>query len=216
MRWDDRIGRRLKLRDLHILMSLAQSGSMGKAASELSISQPAVSKAIADVEHTLKVRLLDRTPLGVEPTRYGHALLKWGNAVFDDLRQSVKEIEYLSESDQRRAAPWLHRADVRRLRPSGHRSAHAAIPEDGLPRHAGGSRHAAGSRTAVAQHRTCGRANSGTVPSRGHERRGAVQRNGVRGGGCRQQMGSSPQGRSGRPDRRALGCLRPRASPIRT
>jgi len=97
MQWDDRIGRRLTLRDLHILMSVAQSGSMGKAASELAISQPAVSKAIADIEHTLKVRLLDRTPLGVEPTRYGHAVLKWGNAVFDDLRQSVKEIEYLSD-----------------------------------------------------------------------------------------------------------------------
>lgn len=97
MRWDDRIGRRLKLRDLHVLMSVAQCGSMGRAAVELAISQPAISKAIADVEHTLKVRLFDRTPAGVEPTRYGRALLKWGHAVFDDLRQSVKEIEYLSD-----------------------------------------------------------------------------------------------------------------------
>jgi len=96
-RWDDRIGRRLKLRDLHILMSVAQCGSMGKAAADLAISQPAISKAIADLEHTLKVRLFDRTPAGVEPTRYGCALLKWGNAVFDDLRQSVREIEYLSD-----------------------------------------------------------------------------------------------------------------------
>ena len=97
MRWDDRIGRRLKLRDLHILMSVAQCGSMGKAAVELAISQPAISKAISDVEHTLKVRLFDRTPAGVEPTRYGRALLKWGNAVFDDLRQSVMEIEHLAD-----------------------------------------------------------------------------------------------------------------------
>lgn len=97
VRWDDRIGRRLKLRDLHVLMSVAQCGSMGKAATELAISQPAISKAIADVEHTLKVRLFDRTPAGVEPTRYGHALLKWSHTVFDDLRQSVKEIEYLSD-----------------------------------------------------------------------------------------------------------------------
>jgi len=56
MRWDDRVGRRLKLRDLHILMSVAQCGSMRKAAAELAISQPAISKAIADIEHTLKVR----------------------------------------------------------------------------------------------------------------------------------------------------------------
>jgi len=97
MRWDDRVGRRLKLRDLHILMSVAQCGSMRKAAAELAISQPAISKAIADIEHTLKVRLFDRTAVGVEPTRYGRAMLKWGNAVFDDLRQSVREIEYLSD-----------------------------------------------------------------------------------------------------------------------
>lgn len=97
MQWVDRIGHRLKLRDLHILMSVAQHGSMGKAAAALAISQPAISKAIADVEYTLKVRLFDRTPAGAEPTRYGRALIKWGNAVFDDLRQSVKEIEHLAD-----------------------------------------------------------------------------------------------------------------------
>ena len=97
MQWDERIGRRLKLRDLHILMSVAQCGTMGKAAEQLAITQPAVSKAISDIEHTLKVRLLDRTAHGVEPTVYGRSLLKWGNAVFDDLRQGVREIEYLSD-----------------------------------------------------------------------------------------------------------------------
>jgi DNA-binding transcriptional LysR family regulator len=95
--WDDRIGRRLKLRDLHILMNVAQSGSMGKAAAELAVSQPAISKAIADMEHALGVRLLDRTAYGVEPTMYGSALLKWGTAVFDDLRQGVKELEFLAD-----------------------------------------------------------------------------------------------------------------------
>ena len=55
MRWDARIGRRLKLRDLHILLAVVQSGSMAKAATQLSMSQPAVSKAIADMEHTLRV-----------------------------------------------------------------------------------------------------------------------------------------------------------------
>jgi DNA-binding transcriptional LysR family regulator len=53
MQWNNRIGRRLKLRDLHILLAVAKSGSMGKAASDLAVSQPAVSKAISDLEHTL-------------------------------------------------------------------------------------------------------------------------------------------------------------------
>jgi DNA-binding transcriptional LysR family regulator len=95
--WSDRIGRRLKLRDLHILLAVGHSGSMGKAASNLAVSQPAVSKAISDLEYVLGVRLFDRSPQGIEPTMYGRALLKCGVAVFDDLRQGVKELEFLTD-----------------------------------------------------------------------------------------------------------------------
>ena len=95
--WEHRIGRRLQLRDLHILLTVAQSGSMVRASRDLAMSQPAVSKAIAALEHTLGVRLLDRGPSGVAPTRYGHALLRRGAAVFDELRQGVGEIEFLAE-----------------------------------------------------------------------------------------------------------------------
>jgi DNA-binding transcriptional LysR family regulator len=94
---DERVMRRLKLRELRILTTVAQAGSMGKAAAQLALSQPAVSKAIAEMEHTLGVPLLDRSVQGVEPTLYGHALLKWAAAVFDDLRQGVREIEFLAD-----------------------------------------------------------------------------------------------------------------------
>jgi DNA-binding transcriptional LysR family regulator len=95
MQWSDRVGKRLKLRDLHILLAVAKSGSMGKAAADLAISQPSVSKAIADVEHTVGLRLLDRGPHGIQPTIYGRALLNCGVAVFDELRQGVKQLEFL-------------------------------------------------------------------------------------------------------------------------
>src|SRR5438270_14061 len=91
----DCFGKRLKLRDLHILLAVAKSGSMGKAATDLAISQPSVSKAIADVEHTVGLRLLDRGPHGIQPTIYGRALLNCGVAVFDELRQGVKQLEFL-------------------------------------------------------------------------------------------------------------------------
>src|SRR6185503_14247735 len=94
---DERALRRLKLRDLRVLMAVAQSGSMGKTAAELAMSQPAVSKAIAEMEHALGVQLLNRTAQGVEPTLYGRALQKWATVVFDDLRQAVKEIQHLSD-----------------------------------------------------------------------------------------------------------------------
>lgn len=91
------VGRRLKLRDLETLLAVSQAGSMAKAATLLSVSQPAVSKAVSDLEVALGVALFDRTAKGVEATRYGSALAKWANAVFDDIRQGVKEIEFLSD-----------------------------------------------------------------------------------------------------------------------
>ena len=97
MKWADRIGRRLKLRDLHVLMMVVRSGTMARAAQQLAVSQPVVSKTISDLEHTLGVPLLDRSRNGVEPTLYGRALLKHGVAVFDELRQSVEEIEFLAD-----------------------------------------------------------------------------------------------------------------------
>ena len=63
----------------------------------LSVSNPAVSKAISDLEHTLGVRLLERSPQGVEPTVYGRALLDRGVAAFDELKQAVKHIEFLMD-----------------------------------------------------------------------------------------------------------------------
>ena len=70
---------------------------MAKAAAHLNLSQPAVSKAIAALEHTLGVRLLDRSRQGVEPTPHGRALLRRGVAIFDELRQGVSEIEFLAD-----------------------------------------------------------------------------------------------------------------------
>lgn len=97
MEWHDRIGRRLRLRDLHTLVTVARRGSMAKAAVELSVTQPAVTRMIADMEHTLGVRLLDRKPQGVEPTPFGRALLKWGDGVFEDLRHAVRELQSLAD-----------------------------------------------------------------------------------------------------------------------
>ena len=88
---------RRAVRDLRVLMAVVQSGSMGKTAAEMAMSQPAVSKAIAEMEHTLGVQLLNRTAQGVEPTPYGRALINRGVAAFDELKQGVKEIKFIAD-----------------------------------------------------------------------------------------------------------------------
>jgi DNA-binding transcriptional LysR family regulator len=87
----------MKLQDLHVLMTVVQAGSMRKAATVLNTSQPAISRSIADLEHAVGVRLLDRNPQGVGPTAYGRVLLDGGRAMFDELHQAVKGIELLTD-----------------------------------------------------------------------------------------------------------------------
>lgn len=99
MKWTDRIGRRVKLRDLHIALAVADAGSMTKAAEELAVSYPAVSRTISDLERTLGVKLFDRSISGVEPTHYGRALLQTGVAVFDEMRKGLQQIEFIRQPD---------------------------------------------------------------------------------------------------------------------
>jgi DNA-binding transcriptional LysR family regulator len=95
--WDSRVGRRLRLRDLHILFAAVEHGSMSAAGAHLNMSQSAVSQAIAALEDALKVRLLDRTPHGVEPTIYADAIMRRGQIAFDELRSGIKDIEFLAD-----------------------------------------------------------------------------------------------------------------------
>jgi DNA-binding transcriptional LysR family regulator len=111
--WERQIGRRLKLRDLHVFSTVVQRGSMAKAAQHLGVSAPAVSEVIADLEHALGVRLLDRSAQGIESTIYGDALLKRSVAVFDELKQSIRDIQFLSDATTGEVrigsmeAPWF-------------------------------------------------------------------------------------------------------------
>jgi DNA-binding transcriptional LysR family regulator len=93
----ERIARRLKLHDVRVLVAVAEAGSMHKAAERLGTSQPAISRAISDLEHSVGVRLLERSPRGIEPTPYGRVLIKRGVAAFDEFRQGVKDIKFLAD-----------------------------------------------------------------------------------------------------------------------
>jgi DNA-binding transcriptional LysR family regulator len=97
MKWDDRIGRRLRLKDLHTLQTVAEVGSMAKASERLALSQPAISKAVSDMEHVLGASLLDRSARGVALTESGRLLVERTRIVFDEISQGVSDIERLSD-----------------------------------------------------------------------------------------------------------------------
>ena len=95
--WEGQIGRRLRLRDLHVFFTVVDCGSMSKAAVQLGVSAPTISEVIADLEHALGVRLLERGSRGVEVTIYGDIFLKRGLSAFDELKQGIRDIEILAD-----------------------------------------------------------------------------------------------------------------------
>jgi len=97
MQLSDRIGRRIKLQDLHILMAVVQAAAWERRHGHLNTSQPNISKSIADLEQAVGVRLLDRHRQGLSQLNFGRALLDGGTVVFDELRQTVKNIEFLAD-----------------------------------------------------------------------------------------------------------------------
>src|SRR6476659_8600019 len=97
MQWGDRIGRRLRLKDLHTLQTVAEVGSMAKASKHLALSQPAISKAISDMERMLGAPLMDRSSHGIELTESGRLLVERCRIIFDEVKQGIREIEHLSD-----------------------------------------------------------------------------------------------------------------------
>ena len=67
----DAMMRRLKLKPLLIFERVLESSSIARAARELNLTQPAVTKAIQELEADLDVPLFERTNRGVVPTCYG-------------------------------------------------------------------------------------------------------------------------------------------------
>lgn len=93
------LARRVTLKELRLLLAVSRSGSILKAASEIGMTQPALSKAIGELEATLGVPLFDRTNRGVSLTPHGDVLARRATGVFEELRQAVDELQSLTEAD---------------------------------------------------------------------------------------------------------------------
>jgi DNA-binding transcriptional LysR family regulator len=82
----------LKLRHLQLLVALDQFRHLGRAAEFLSLTQPAVSKALAEVERQFGLDLFVRSTRGTEPTAYGAAVVRFARSVLADFGRTREEI----------------------------------------------------------------------------------------------------------------------------
>lgn len=82
----------LKLRHLQLLVALDQFRHLGRAAEFLSLTQPAVSKSLAEIERMFGLDLFVRSTRGTEPTPYGATVVRFARSVLADYERTRDEI----------------------------------------------------------------------------------------------------------------------------
>ncbi|MDR0202689.1 MAG: LysR family transcriptional regulator [Delftia acidovorans] len=91
---------RLKFRQLVLLDALGASQSLRKAAAQTHLTQPAASRAMAELESAFGVQLFERSHSGMAPTVYGNALIQHARRVLFDVQQAHAEIQALRSGSQ--------------------------------------------------------------------------------------------------------------------
>lgn len=82
----------IKLRHLQLLVALDEFRHLGRTAEFLSVSQPAVSRVLTEVEKMLGLTLFTRSTRGTEPTPAGESLVRFARSVLAQYEQTRDEI----------------------------------------------------------------------------------------------------------------------------
>ncbi|WP_417615419.1 pca operon transcription factor PcaQ [Oceanisphaera sp.] len=86
------IENRIKFRHLQCFIEIARQNSVTRAADVLSLTQPAVSKSLKELEEMLEVKLMNRSKKGIELTQFGKVFLKYAGASLSALREGTDSI----------------------------------------------------------------------------------------------------------------------------
>ena len=92
----------LRSRHFRLLVALDELRNVGKVAAHINVTQPAVSKMLAEMEKGLDLKLFERTPKGVTPTHYGECLIRHARRMLNDLAQARDELHGLLAGDSGR------------------------------------------------------------------------------------------------------------------
>ena len=79
----------MELRHLRYFVAVAEAGGFVRAARELHVAQPALSRQIRDLEREVGVDLVDRDPRSTRLTPGGEAVLHEARAILDDVTHAI-------------------------------------------------------------------------------------------------------------------------------
>lgn len=91
----DYLLRRLRLRHLELLAALADAGTLRRAAARMHLSQPALSKMLAEIEAGFGARLFDRSPQGLAANALGAAAVYRARVMLGELARGQDEVQAL-------------------------------------------------------------------------------------------------------------------------
>ena len=83
----------INLNLLKYFYEVVNIGNITKASEKLLVSQPAITKAIKELESELNATLLERNKKGVIPTEEGKILYEHAKKMFEDLNKTINIIE---------------------------------------------------------------------------------------------------------------------------
>ncbi|MGA1480009.1 MAG: LysR substrate-binding domain-containing protein [Candidatus Nanopelagicales bacterium] len=108
---------RLKLRHLVLATTIADAGSLARAAEQLHITQPVVTRGLQDLEAVLGVPLFERSAQGAVPTIYGTAFIEHARGVIAQIRQAGRALGDLAAADAGTVTVGTHLAGSNVLLP---------------------------------------------------------------------------------------------------
>lgn len=108
---------RLKIRHLVLVTTIADEGTLVRAAEALHITQPVVTRGLREVEDILGVALFERLPRGVTPTEYGRPFIERARSVLAELRVAGEEVRLLQSGQLGTVTVGTHLAGSNLLLP---------------------------------------------------------------------------------------------------
>ncbi|UOQ90461.1 LysR substrate-binding domain-containing protein [Agromyces endophyticus] len=108
---------RLKIRHLVLVTTIADEGTLVRAAEALHITQPVVTRGLREAEDILGVPLFERLPRGVTPTEYGRPFIERARSVLAELRVAGEEVRLLQSGQLGTVTVGTHLAGSNLLLP---------------------------------------------------------------------------------------------------
>ena len=108
----------LKLRQLRIVNALWHYGGVSRASRALGLSQPALTKALQEIEKTVGSQLYERHSRGVRPTAAGQAIIETSRRILAELARLDEELDRLESGSFGSVAVGAYPAPAVGLLPS--------------------------------------------------------------------------------------------------